>query len=525
MLRGIAGMLLLASALSAVGCRSRPRLPPPSAGAPVGPMGSAAAPSAPERSTAETPAADSVRLAAHGAGSELLPPPEPLDEAPPLTLAQAVALGLQSNPRLYEAAARVQSARANAQIAYAPFLPTVGTSYRYSAFSQPVLPGGAFVPASLNSGVTSFNIAEAGIQWTLYDFGRTAGRYAQAEDRQRIEELTLTRARQTVAYEVAQTYFQILAADAHLRVRQEAHVQAKAILDDTKARLLGGVVEREAVLRAEVEVTRTEEQLLGAWQIVQDTQSTLSVLLGRSAAIALRVTAIEAEPAFHLSLAECLEYAALNRREISIARQAVAEANSGIAAAQGEFMPKIYVRGTVLRADSPGPLNAWVEGAGIHVDQPIYTGGAHRGELRRNVAEEAAARAALRNVLDQVSLQVSLSYRAIATDLERIRLGDRAISQSRENLRLTRVKYDNGNATPTDVVDAQTAFIQAQTSFFTAIYDYLSELARLEYAMGNGQQRLIEALEAARPVPPELLPAPDQARAVDARAGGYQGAS
>ena len=112
-------------------------------------------------------------------------------------------------------------------------MPQIGTSFRYSAFNEPVLPGGSFVPASLNAGVTSFIVAEAGVQWTLYDFGRTAGRYGQAVDRAQVEALALARARQTIAFEAAQAYFRLLAAQANLRVRDEALQRASAVLRDT----------------------------------------------------------------------------------------------------------------------------------------------------------------------------------------------------------------------------------------------------------------------------------------------------
>ena len=179
-----------------------------------------------------------------------------------------------------------------------------------------------------------------------------------------------------------------------------------------------------------------------------------------------------------------------------MARQAVAEARAGEQAARGELLPKIYVRGTVLRVDSPGPLNAWVEGAGIHVDQSIYAGGQHQNEIRRSAAQIVAAAAGLQVVLDQVSLQVSISYQAIATDLERIRLGEVATRQAAENLRLTLVKYHNGDATPTDVVDAQTALTEAQVLYTTSIYGYLAGLSQLEYALGSGQEHLLAALHA-----------------------------
>ncbi|HEY1785299.1 MAG TPA: TolC family protein [Pirellulales bacterium] len=441
-------------------------------------------------------------------------PLPPLEESPlELTLDRAVAFGLDHNPRLREATAQVSAARASADIAFAPFLPTVGASFRYSAFNVPVLPGGSFVPASLSSGVTSFALAEAGIQWTVYDFGRTAGHYGQAVNRARSEELSMARRQQTVAYEVTQCYFRLLAAQSNLRVQDEALRQAESILADTRARFVGGVVQRETVLRAEVEVSRVRQDLLSARQSVQDSLSTLNVALGRSAQMPLAVVDVSAEPSPPSSIAACLEMAVVNRREIGMAREAVAEAWSGRQAAKGEFMPNIYVRGTVLRVDSPGPLNSWVEGAGIHVDQPIYAGGAHQGEVRRSDARITAARAGLEVVLDQVSLQVSVSYQAIATDLERIRLGEIATAQAAENLRLTLVNYQNGNATPTDVVDAQTALTQAQMTYSTAIYSYLAGLSQLEYSLGNGQENLIARL--VRPPAEEMARRPAASRSAN----------
>jgi outer membrane protein len=490
-------VLLATLGITAASCRSQPRASKPPVARQTAPAATSVA-----AAPAEKPTGPILPTSYQTSPITRLPPLE--DDSLELTLEKAIRFGLANNPRLREATAQVSAARATADIAFAPFLPVIGTGLRYSAFNQPVLPGGAFVPASLSAGVTSFAIAEAGIQWTLYDFGRTAGRYGQAVDRARIEELSMTRREQTIAFEVAQAYFRLLAAESHLRVEDEALRQALSILEETQARLIGGVVQRETVLRAEVEVSRVQEKLIGARQAVEDCRSTLNVALGRSAQMPLAVFDISNEPSAPMSLQTCLEMAVINRREIGMARQAVAEARQGEKAARGELMPKVYVRGTVLRADSPGPLNAWVEGAGIHVDQPIYAGGQYQNEIRRSTAQIAAACAGLQVVLDQVSLQVSISYQAIATDLERIRLGQVATRQAAENLRLTLVKYNNGDATPTDVVDAQTALTEAQMSYTTAIYGYLAGLSQLEYSLGNGQDRLLVAL---RQGPPEEVPA------------------
>lgn len=422
-------------------------------------------------------------------------PPGPTDSVERMTLEQAVTMALEQNPRLRQATARASGASANVDVAYAPFLPQIGTSARYADFSAPVLPGGSFVPASLNAGVKSFVVAEAGMQWTLYDFGRTQGKYCQAVDRERIEALALARAKQTIAFEAAQAYFQVLSAEANLQVRDEALQRANSVLGDTNARFTNGDADREDVLRAEVEVSQIQQEIFGARQAIRDAESMLNVVLGRSAAEPLQVAPVNCEPAFDESFESCLEIAANSRREIDMARRAVAESRHGLEAARGEMLPKIYIRSSVIRADSPGPLNGWIEGAGLHVDQWLYTGGAHQGEIRRSQAEVSGSIAALESLLDQVTLQVRVSYEAINTDLARIRLGKTTIDQASENLRLTTVKYNNGTATPTDMVDSQTALIRAKSTYITAVYSYLMDLAQLQYAMGNDQNWLLEELK------------------------------
>jgi outer membrane protein len=445
------------------------------------------------------------------------PPPEPDKPAPfpldgPLTLGldEAIRFALKNNPRLREAAARVEAAQAGVDIAFAPFLPEAGTHFRYSAFNLPVLPASNFVPANLSGGVTSFTIAEAGVQWMLYDFGRTGGRYGQAISQARIAKLALERARQTSAFEVSLAYFQALFAQAALRVREQAVRQAESILKDTLARREAGVADPEAVLRAEVEVSQAREELVAARQLINDAASTLNLAMGRPAVLPVQVQDVTSRPAFTQSLDEALEQAVTKRPEVGMAREAVAEAAYGEKAARGNLLPKVYVRGTVLRADSNGPLEGWLTGAGLHIDQPLYDGGRYRAEIRRQRAQVAGAAAALQTMLDNIGQQVNLAYQAIATEQERIRLGETTVAQSRENLRLTLVKYHNGNATPTDVVDAQSALTRAQTRYFAALYEYLESLARLEYAQGGDQRSLLSHLKQgpAEDAQAESLPAP-----------------
>src|SRR5262249_21610954 len=110
-----------------------------------------------------------------------------------------------------------------------------------------------------------------------------------------------------------------------------------------------------------------------------------------------------------------------------------------------------------------------------------------------------------------MSLQVNVAYRGVVAARERIDLARTAVVQAEENLRLVRVRYRNGNATPTDIVDSEAAMTRSQQRFFSATYTYLAALARLDYAVGERQGTLLGRTADCKeePIPvPEELPAP-----------------
>lgn len=481
-------LLLLALALGGLsaGCRAMPTsVTPPPAATPPRPVDGRGG------------FRDEVRPAHYVPTSERIPSPapppgsDPIESHGPFTLAEAIAYGLRHNPRLQQASAQVAAAREGAEIAFAPFLPELNYHYVFSGFNQQVIPGGAFVPASLQRGVYSYSLNEFGIQWTILDFGRRAGRYGQAISKAKAESLVLERARQTVAFDVCSAYFALLAARAEVRVRTEAKQTAEAIRGDVGTRHLGGTAEREDVLRADVEVSRTAEELVAARQATLDAEALLNQALGRPYGGPLEVADVARRPPFASSLEDSLQGAVTLRPEIGAARQEIAGAAQGERSARGEMLPKFYIRGTVIQADLPRVFNGWLDGAGIHVDQSLYSGGARRAALRQAGAETAAAAAGLKVILNNVSAQVNLAFNSIATDRERIRLNSVAVGQARENLRVVVIRYKNGDAIPTEVADAQTALTMSEVRYYSSVYSYLAGLARLEYAQGGDQRELL----------------------------------
>jgi outer membrane protein len=299
-------------------------------------------------------------------------------------LGDAIAFALRNNPRLRSARAAIEQARGQEQVAFAPFLPQIDVFGQYGAVSHNLAPG---IPAqegfllATTPGTRSYAQTELALQWILYDFGRTGGRYRQAVARERIAQLQRVRVDQTVAFDVTAAYLDVLLARASRRVQQEAIRRAEAILGDVRFRLEGGVVEREDVLRAEVQLSESREALVLAREGEFDAVARLNNAMGRNAGLPLEVIDLEVQPPLPGALAHLLEQAAAQRPEVGLARQAVAAAQEGRQAASAQFRPQIVVRADVGNTD------------GMHVATGFQEGGSAPGHaaLHRRPASRRTA--------------------------------------------------------------------------------------------------------------------------------------
>jgi outer membrane protein TolC len=410
------------------------------------------------------------------------------DATKPIGLDEAIALAFQLQPRLRFFQEAIAQARGRGQIAFAPFLPQV--TFLTQAFfgENPTRPAGASaVPAPEFGdapGYSNYQFGELFMQWTLWDFGRTYGRFQQAELGIAIAQLQAVRASQTVAYEVAAAYYQLLQARAARRVGEESVRLAQSILEISRKAFRAGLVERDEVLRAEVQLARARQAVVLANRAERVSVATLNRAIGLNVSAATAIVDRTAEPPFELSLAECLQRAVENRREFQVAQREIEVAQEGVRVARADFAPRFFVQGVVAGEDGHKVRHGTTETGTVNIAWSLFQGGQRLGQ--RNTADaslrQAAAQAQV--VCDTIAFEVNEAYRDIEAAREGLVLARPAITQARENLRLVTRRYATGDATPTDIVDAENSLVRALQDYYTAQYAYLAALARMDYATG-----------------------------------------
>ena len=419
----------------------------------------------------------------------------------PMSLPDAIALAFRLQPRLRVYLEGVEQARGGEQVAFAPFLPTAGAGYHVGGFNLNT--GGEGVPLSGSpipvaflppSGVVSiplnidsgYELAELRLQWILLDFGRRLGRYRQAEIAVDVAQLQTERTFQTTADEVANAYYQVLRTSALRRTAEEAVRRTQDDLELARKLKKGEVVLRENVLRAEVELAQARHMLDAAEAASGVAGASLNLAVGLNVSAPTVVEDVTDMPPFNRSLADCLQTAVSRRRELRVARAGVEAAQAGVRAAHADFAPRVVAEGDLLDFQQANPRDhADIALGNIQLEWGLFEGGKRVGELRGADAKVRSAAAAAESVADLIAFQVNEAYRLTVAARKGIDRARPAVDQAKESYRLVRARYKEGEATPSDITDADTALVRAQENYYNSVYDYLTALARLEYAMGT----------------------------------------
>jgi outer membrane protein TolC len=421
----------------------------------------------------------------------------------PLTLPEAIELAFRYQPRLHAQLEVIAQARGQQQIAFSTFLPTVAGRYDVGGFSlgvggEPIplgkglpgfnfIPGAGAVPIGLNL-ETSFELAELKVQWLLLDFGRRLGRYEQARLASDIAGLQTDRAFQTVANEVAIAFYTVLRSQAFRRTAQDALRRADEELSDARKRQREGVVEREIVLRSEVQRSENLQQLHAATEAEFVALAELNLALGLKCNQPVRVTEPPEIPPLATSLADCLQTAIRERREFSVVRRSVEIAVEGGRVARADFAPKVIADGALLNFQQQNQNgHADLRLAFIRLDWTLFEGGRRIAAARVADSQLRQAMAQAESIADNIAFQVNEAYRNAVTAWIGIDDARPAVDQASENYRLVQLRAREGAATPTEITDAQASLTRAQQNYLNARYSYLIATERLGYAMGIAQ--------------------------------------
>jgi len=168
-----------------------------------------------------------------------------------------------------------------------------------------------------------------------------------------------------------------------------------------------------------------------------------------------------------------------------IAAQQTAQEKS-VSIAKSAFGPKLNAFGgweTESATLSQVQGNNWVAGLELQLD--LFQGGARKAQLTRERALQERIAAAHQAAADQVHLEVRRAYYDFDSARQQVVVGQAAVGQAEESMRINQNRYDAGITTITDLLTIEEATRRTQTGYWEAVYRLRTSYANLELATGT----------------------------------------
>ncbi|MEH1831592.1 MAG: TolC family protein [Nostoc sp.] len=406
----------------------------------------------------------------------------------PITLAQALELARRNNRDLQVSLLQLERYRAVLREAQAGLLPTLGISTDITRSQSPngqlqdkLSAQDPFV-AKVDRPSTSFT-GQAQLSYNLYTSGRVQANIRAAEEQVRYYELAVETQFETIRLNVATDYYNLQQADEQVRIAQSAVQNSEASLRDAEALERAGVGTRFDVLRSQVNLANSQQDLTNARS--QQTISRRQLATRISLPQAINISAadpVQLAGLWNPTLEQSIVLAYQNRPELqqNLAQRNIYEQQRRQSLA--ELGPQVSLVAGYNLLDQFNDNVSVTDGysLGVQATLNLYDGGAARARADQSKADIAIAETQFAEQRNQIRLQVEQAYSTQQANLENVQTSNTALEQAREALRLARLRFQAGVGTQTDVINSENDLTRAEGNRVTAILDYNRALAQLQ---------------------------------------------
>jgi outer membrane protein TolC len=399
-----------------------------------------------------------------------------------LTLQDCLRKAAAANPDLRVAAFDEKVAAEGVGIARSGFLPRLDFQGGYTAQQDPQ----AFVMQglSLRTQQSDYGFFSVSAEQTIYDFGRTSARFERSKAVRDATAFNYTAREKDVFLQVVQAYYGILEYEKLLQSAEEEVVQMTDHLRVAKNLFQQGVVTRNDLLQAEVQLAASRQRRLMEANRVANGRLYLNYLIGQPAS-------------FRSDLEEPIEKNTIPadgngtgfdpnvRAEVKALQKGILADELSIQESRSFYFPELFARVGADYVQNDRVREQTILHATVGLRINFFDGLATTSRYRQAVQSRSRGEEQLRTVKEQIRLEYDTASNDARIAAERITTAETAVKQGEENLRINKDRYQEHVGTATDVIDAQTLLTKTKTEYYRAIFDHRVAVARIQKAKGE----------------------------------------
>jgi outer membrane protein TolC len=245
------------------------------------------------------------------------------------------------------------------------------------------------------------------------------------------------------------------------------------------------VVTKNEVLEAEVTLADSRQRYLTADNLRSLRASRLNSLLLRSLNDAVQLEEVKKAPSAGITLEQAWAAAEAESPEIQVIDAAIGAKTESIRSVQAEYLPSFFLSGGYEYQENQYMVHQdnWSLIAGVNIN--LSSGGATGSRVSMGKGELLSLRITRDKLVDAVRLDVKSAYLDLQSSMQKIDVMKTSVASAEENLRLQRLRYQEGVGTAIEVLDAVTLLSTAETNSWRALYGSERAEAGLLYSMGR----------------------------------------
>ena len=290
---------------------------------------------------------------------------------------------------------------------------------------------------------------------------------------------------------IVQNYYGLVAVQRKVANAQQGLREAQQFLDITQKQENGGEVAHSDVIKAQIQVTQRTRDAQDAELALLKARLGLSVLIFPDFRDAFSVVDDLQTMAPLLPLADLKATAATTSPDLRVAAAAVQQGTLGVGVARGGVLPSVSfdyfygINANEFATYDPEGHRLLGSVAQVQLNVPLWTWGAAQSKLKQAQLKVQAAKSDLTLAGRQLQANVSAFHREAEIARDQVASLRESLDLSTESLRLTLLRYQAGEVSVLEVVDAQTTLITARNAYDDGLVRYRVALAALQTLTGT----------------------------------------
>jgi outer membrane protein len=412
-----------------------------------------------------------------------------------LSVEDCVKLTLVHNKMLQQTLEEKNVAEGQLVSSRSAYLPNVSVSAQYQrkelvpSFDIPG-PGGTTQHVELGT-VDNYSTGLTVTQ-PLYAGGAISAQVRAARLFALLADQTIRAATQDVVFATETAYYNLLLSQHLVDISTDAVHSAKVHLDDVEKKRSGGVASNFDVLRAQVELSNFDADLIRSKHAINIARANLIKIMGVSQDSDFVLADEFAYTPIKVSMEQAVATALTNRPDLYSREYQIRLQREQLQVARSRYLPNVSAY-FANSWSSPSPTNfgssssEWgrIWEAGVQGAWPIFDGFQREGNVMVQKARLKQAQIGLVDAEETALYELTQAILTMEDAEEFVQSQRMNLTRATEGLRLAEVGYQQGINTQVEVIDAQSALTTARVNYYQAIYAHVTGKLAVQRAMGT----------------------------------------